>query len=49
MSNEEKSYADFESNDAVDNALERLFDEPDVIPLRLTSSYRNGWIKAFKR
>ena len=30
-----------ESNDAVDNALERLFDEPDVIPLRLTSSYRN--------
>lgn len=31
-----------ESNDAVDNALERLFDEPDVIPLRLTSSYRNN-------
>jgi superfamily I DNA and/or RNA helicase len=30
-----------ESNDAVDNALERLFDEPDVIPLRLTSSYRD--------
>ena len=29
-----------ESNDAVDNALERLFDVPDVIPIRLTSSKR---------
>ncbi len=30
-----------ESNDAVDNALERLFDEPDIIPLRLTSAHRD--------
>lgn len=30
-----------ESNDAVDNALERLSDDPNVIPLRLVSGYRN--------